>query len=165
MAAAGCGSAAEQTTPPAPASAVPVRAIQTTSVEPASAARQTSAQQTVGSEQGKLELLSVARTGPAVVTAQLRLTMAKDEAMWSSKLSDSGDNDVSGARMLDEVHGRQYLPLRDDDGECLCTQIVEEALGEGDVVELSVKFPAPDEDVDQVSVQVPGFPSFDQLPI
>jgi hypothetical protein len=158
---AGCGSA-DRPAPPQRGAAAPV-ARTIASIGPRDP--QTPIE-TVKGDEGRLALLSVTRTGPAVVTAQFRLTMSDDGAMWSSRLSDGGEeNDVSGARMLDEVHGRAYLPLRDDAGECICTGELDEAIGSGDQIELSVKFPAPPDDVDQVSVQLPGFPSFDQLPI
>jgi hypothetical protein len=171
MAAVGCGSATEvvtrtvvaepQPTPPrpvAPPRATPVRAT------PAPAAP---LQTVTDAARGvRLELLSVARTGPAVVTAHMRL-VAGDKIVWTDRFSEDGatENDFSGTRMVDEVHAKQYLPLKDTAGECLCTR----GLGNMTYLEgpmgISVKFPAPAADVDAVSVQVPTFASFDAVPL
>jgi hypothetical protein len=114
----------------------------------------------------RLELMSVERTGPAVVTAHMRL-VAPGEMLWTNGFREDGgtDNDFSGTRMVDEVHAKQYLALRDAAGECLCTRGLDDMTYVDGPMDVSVKFPAPEADVDSVSVQVPTFASFDAVPL
>jgi hypothetical protein len=173
MAAVGCGSAGESAAPaghaPAPATAPPAAPAPR---EVAAAAQpapqpQTPLQTVQGADAAvRLELMSVQRTGPAVVTAHMRL-VAAGEMLWTNDFREDGatDNDFSGTRMVDEVHAKQYLALRDAAGECLCTRGLDDMTYIDGPMDVSVKFPAPEADVDRVSVQVPTFASFDAVPL
>jgi hypothetical protein len=170
--AAGCGSASEPA--PAPTSAPlasPVSAPAPRSVQaprPVPQPRSQTPLQTVKAADTdvRLELMSVERTWPAVVTAHMRL-VAPGEMLWTNGFREDGgtDNDFSGTRMVDEVHAKQYLALRDAAGECLCTRGLDDMTYVDGPMDVSVKFPAPEADVDSVSVQVPTFASFDAVPL
>jgi len=114
----------------------------------------------------RLQLLSVRRSGPAVVTAHMRI-LASEQVIWTEAFRDDGESEhnFSAVRMVDEVNARQYLPLRDETGECLCTRNIGDPLYVDRQMDISVKFPAPPPEVDRVSVQVPTFASFDAVPL
>ena len=115
----------------------------------------------------KAVLVELRRTGPKVVTARLRLSLdrlARDT--WQPDLSgDEGSwYTAEGLRLVDEVNAQEYFPLMDGDGECLCSTDIE-SIGPGQSMFISAKFPAPPAGVDVVSLHVPGFQSFDGVPI
>ncbi len=124
-----------------------------------------------GSLEGtRLGLLSLRRSGPRVVTAKLRLTADRSIAGGSVRAVDldalADDvlaDDVSGARLIDEVHGRVIAPLRDADGGCVCSD-VEGELRPGGSLDLYAKFLVP-AGVDRVGLELPTFAPFDGVVI
>jgi hypothetical protein len=54
--------------------------------------------------------------------------------------------------------------LRNADGACLCSGAFD-SLEAGDSSTISAKFPAPPAEVTEVSIETPGFPSFDGVPL
>ena len=121
-----------------------------------------------GSEpQTKATLLELRRTGPKVVTARLKLSVDRLAAgAWRPDLSteDGTWYSADGLRLLDEVNGRELFPLTDSEGECLCSTDIDE-VAPGQSTFVSAKFPAPPAGVEAVSLHVPGFQSFDGIPL
>jgi hypothetical protein len=111
-----------------------------------------------------LTLLDLRRTGPKVVTARLRIAFAGDPgSIWvPAQLEDERELSASAMRLVDEVHGREHFVLRNADGDCLCSGGFE-PLEPGESSVVSAKFPAPPEGVGRVSLETPGFPSFDAV--
>ena len=124
-----------------------------------------------GSEPGlRLGLVSVRRSGPAIVTAKVRIAAGRDVSnvrSWDGHpvdLNPGGDTlDAGGLRLVDEQHGRLHFPLYDSDGECVCTRV--NHVRPGGTVDVYAKFPAPSRGTMSVALHVPGFPSFDGLRI
>jgi hypothetical protein len=121
-----------------------------------------------GSEpETKATLLSLRRTGPKVVTARLQITL-DDQAhgTWLPALEgeDGSWYTAEGLRLVDEFNGTELFPLVDDDGSCLCSRDIER-LRPGESIVVSAKFPAPLPNVTHASLHVPGFSSFDSVPI
>jgi hypothetical protein len=113
-----------------------------------------------------LTLLSLRRTGPKVVTARLRISFVSqdpDRSAWLPPLI-AGGLSAADMRLVDEVNGREHFVLRNADGECLCSGPFE-VIGSGASSVISAKFPAPPPEVTHASVETPGFPSFDQVPL
>ncbi len=110
-----------------------------------------------------LTLLRARRTGARVVTVQLeaRLGRGSSQAWMPSLTIENGDN---GVRLLDETNIRRHAPLRDAGGECMCSG-TPTWVQPGERVVISAKFPAPPAGVEEVSIQAPGFPSFDRVPL
>jgi hypothetical protein len=164
-AATGCGSSTEVITRTVTPAAVPTGALPAEANRPVVQRRVTPLQSVhAANADVRLELLSVERSGASVVTAHMRL-VASGRVVDTTYYHEDGqdDNDFSGARMVDEVHAKQYLPLRDETGECLCTRNLDRLTYVDGAMDVSVKFPAPPPDVDRVSVQVPTFASFDAV--
>ena len=119
-----------------------------------------------------IELTELRRTSPEVVTAKFRIAVpadAGDNFQVSDRLAseedgfENGQDRVSGATITDETGGKRYFVLTDSDGGCLCTENIagDGFIDEGTSVDLYAKFPAPPEDVTEVSFQVPTFQSID----
>ena len=71
---------------------------------------------------------------------------------------------VSGVTLVDQVNRKRHLVLRDTDGACLCTRF--EGYVDANLrYPHSAQFPAPPEDVEQMTVQVPTFPAIDNVPL
>jgi hypothetical protein len=123
-----------------------------------------------------VELTELRRTSPEVVTARFRITVpadAGDNFQVSDRLASEedgfqrGQDRVSGVTLTDESGGKRYYVLMDSDGNCLCTTNIagDGFIDEGSSVDLYAKFPAPPEDVTEVSFQVPTFQSIDSVQI
>jgi hypothetical protein len=114
----------------------------------------------------KLTLLGLRRSGPKVVSARLRIDFegTGNSSAWIPWDDDRNTLHAQDMRLVDEVNGREHFVLRNADGTCLCSgEFVVVQSGESSVI--SAKFPAPPADVKQVSIETPGFPSFDAVPL
>jgi hypothetical protein len=113
-----------------------------------------------------LTLLEFRRTGPKVVSARLRIAFeGGPNTLWvPAQLEDERSPSAEAMRLIDEVNGREHFVLHDADGECLCSGAFE-PLEPGRASVISAKFPAPPADVRQASLETPGFPSFDAVPL
>jgi hypothetical protein len=115
----------------------------------------------------QLTLLRLRRTGPKVVSASFSLSLGRQaDSTWLHDLEgpDGAWYSVEGIVLVDEVNGREHFVLKDADGTCLCSTGVR-GLDPGETVAVSAKFPAPPAGVQHASLVVPGFPSFDRVPI
>ena len=123
-----------------------------------------------------VELTELRRTSPEVVTAKYRITVPKDSEdnfQVSDRLAseedgfENGQDRASGVTITDESGGKRYFVLTDSDGDCLCsTNIAGDGfIDVGTSADLYAKFPAPPEDVTEVSFQVPTFQSIDGVQI
>jgi hypothetical protein len=101
-----------------------------------------------------------------VVSARLRIDYegTADGSSWLAWDADRNSLHAQDMRLVDEVNGREHFVLRNADGACLCSgEFAVLDAGESSVI--SAKFPAPPEDVTQASIETPGFPSFDAVPL
>jgi hypothetical protein len=71
---------------------------------------------------------------------------------------------LSGAYLVDDVGAKKYFPLRDTDGNCVCSNHLPSITG-GHRIELSATFPAPPRSVKVVTVSFSQFPAFPNIPI
>jgi hypothetical protein len=73
---------------------------------------------------------------------------------------------LSGASLIDAEGERAYLTIVDGEGTCLCTgRLAQVAIPAGDSFEMYADFGGLPDDLDQVDVQVPGFPTVASVPI
>jgi hypothetical protein len=73
---------------------------------------------------------------------------------------------LSGASLIDAEGERAYLTIVDSEGTCLCTgRLAQVAIPAGDSFDMYADFGGVPDDVDQVDVQVPGFPTVASVPI
>jgi hypothetical protein len=113
----------------------------------------------------RAEITKLARTGPQVV--ELEVVFVNDSGMDVRRLNgfalDGGVRPLSddygsaaGIALVDAVNGRRHFALRDGDGRCACSPDVE-LLPRAARLPVYVSFPAPPDDVTQMTVQIPGF--------
>jgi hypothetical protein len=71
---------------------------------------------------------------------------------------------IGGIHLIDAANKKKYFVMRDTDGSCVCSQhIANIAAGSQSV--LWAKFPAPPDDVQKITVEIPHFPPFEDVPI
>jgi hypothetical protein len=76
----------------------------------------------------------------------------------------AGDRSVGGSYLIDPIKKKKYLVYRDTNGTCVCS----ESLGQfpvGEPVSLFASFPAPPLPTESMTVVVPNFPPFDDVPV
>jgi hypothetical protein len=73
---------------------------------------------------------------------------------------------LSGASLVDAGGERAYLTIVDSEGTCLCTgRLADVAVAAGDSFEMYADFGGVPDDLDEIDVQVPGFPTVASVPI
>ncbi len=70
---------------------------------------------------------------------------------------------VGGVHLIDPVGKKKYFVARDSENNCVCSMF--SALRKGERANHWAKFPAPPDDVQQISVLLPTFSPMDDVPI
>ena len=117
----------------------------------------------------RLRILKLERSGPGTVTLEFAMVnegedFFNEHDFKDLDFADGSTDDVGGTYLLDEENGKRYLVLRDSQEECVCSQSVQ-AIDPGESASYFAKFPAPPEDVTEISVVVPNWPAVDAVPI
>lgn len=71
---------------------------------------------------------------------------------------------VDGVHLIDPVGKKKYFVIRDTGGACLCSRQVQ-AISPGAQSVLWAKFPAPPDDVQKMTVEIPHFPPLEDVPV
>jgi hypothetical protein len=93
-------------------------------------------------------------------------TFAAPQDRWDGgeQPTDERRSSMSGVTLVDQDNRKRHLVLRDSEGACLCTSFGE-AVSAAARFPHSAQFPAPPDDVTQMTVQVPSFPAIDNVPV
>lgn len=107
----------------------------------------------------------VARSGD-LLTLEIQLTNLEDGSLTSgsSFTASVRDNNVTGITLVDGRNKKRYLPAKDSAGTCLCSKAYV-SLDKGGSTILSATYAGPPADVDTLSVELPGFGMFADLPV
>ncbi|QBI20066.1 hypothetical protein ER308_11170 [Egibacter rhizosphaerae] len=73
---------------------------------------------------------------------------------------DPANHSIYGVTLVDSENAQRHYPMRDPDGRCTCSSDAPN-LNSGDSVGMSATYPAPPDDVDEMTVQIPHFGSID----
>lgn len=71
---------------------------------------------------------------------------------------------VGGIHLIDAANKKKYFVVRDADGSCVCSRNIAN-INVGSQSVLWAKFPAPPDDVQKITVEIPHFPPFEDVPI
>ena len=71
---------------------------------------------------------------------------------------------IGGVHLVDAANKKKYLVIRDSDGKCLCSAGLDD-IEVGKSRALWARFPAPPQDVQEISIVVPHFIPLDDVPI
>lgn len=121
----------------------------------------------------RLEILGLRRSGDAVTLDFAVVNETADDLAYSSAVffaSPQGDGvdyyTVSGVTLTDDLNSQRYLVLREADSRrCVCSIDVDTGLPAGTRAVYYANFPAPPDDVTELSVQVPNFSSVEAVPV
>ena len=116
----------------------------------------------------RVEVRDLKRGDGGVVTLRLRIVNESGEAYDAScDMRDPSANDscgeFTGAYLLDAANKKKYTVVRDSERKCVCSGI--EAVEAGKRMNLWATYPAPPEDVSEVTVVVPQFEPIEGVPI
>lgn len=116
----------------------------------------------------RVEIRDLKRGDGGVVTLRLRLINGSSESFDAScAMRDPNYNDscgtFSGVYLLDAANQKKYLIVRDANNVCVCSTIDDVAPGQR--MNIWATFPAPPEDVTDVTVVVTLFEPIEDVPI
>ena len=104
------------------------------------------------------------RTGNTVT---LRLAVANDsknEFQFGYYFGEHDFGSIGSIHLIDSSNKKQYFVVQNSDGNCVCSvNIANIPPGSGSVV--WAKFPAPPDDVQKVTVEIPHFMPLEDVPI
>jgi hypothetical protein len=72
--------------------------------------------------------------------------------------------DIGGIHLIDEANKKKYFVVRDTNGTCVCSRDIAN-IAAGSQSLLWAKFPAPPDDVQKITVEIPHFPPIEDVPI
>ena len=94
------------------------------------------------------------------------MVQSKDGFAFHYDFGEGGNEfgDIGGIHLIDAANEKKYFVVRDAAGVCVCSRdIANIAAGSQSV--LWAKFPAPPDDVQKITVEIPHFPPFEDVPI
>ena len=119
----------------------------------------------------RLEVTELKRTSGNTLTLKFTIINDSSEAMGYSynfgeegKYGTSDFGSIGGVNLVDAAGKKKYLVLRDSNGKCVCSRDLKE-IEPGSRAKLYAKFPAPPEDVEKITVEIPHFIPMDDVPI
>jgi hypothetical protein len=123
-----------------------------------------------GEQTGTRVVITELKRGGSTLT--LKFTIYNDsnaELDTGGKFSGSGYREnggrsFSGIHLIDSVSKKKYFVAADSDGNCLCSEGVDDIRAKAQV-SLWAKFPAPPDNIQKITVQIPHFIPVDDVPI
>jgi len=141
-------------------------------VPPAPAAARPAAIATADGESSgvRAEVTELKRTSGG--TLSLKFTMINDSdkpvsfgyTFVDPALETTDYGGIGGLHLIDPVGKKKYFVARDSEGKCVCSQKVAD-IAKGGRTNLWAKFPAPPDDVQQISIVIPHFSPMDDVPL
>jgi hypothetical protein len=105
--------------------------------------------------------------GPNTLTLKLVITNGADKDFgFGTKFGETSSdyNSIGGIHLIDGVAKKKYFVQRDAEGACLCSRSIENIPPHGQAT-LWAKFPAPPDDVQKITVEIPHFIPMEDVPI
>jgi hypothetical protein len=91
---------------------------------------------------------------------------AKDGFAFHYDFGEGGKEfgNISGIHLIDAANKKKYFVVRDADGACVCSSNIAN-IAPGSQSVLWAKFPAPPDDVQKITVEIPHFPPIEDVAI
>jgi len=123
-----------------------------------------------GEQTGTRAVITELKRGGSTVT--LKFTIYNDSntelsiggKFNASGYKENGGRSFSGIHLLDSVSKKKYFVAADSDGNCLCSEGVND-IPPKTQISLWAKFPAPPDNIQKITVQIPHFIPVDDVPI
>jgi hypothetical protein len=118
----------------------------------------------------RAEVTEFKRTSGGTVSLKLRMINDSDKPVSfgyhfgdpQHEITDFGG--VGGIHLIDPAGKKKYFVARDTENKCVCSQKVAD-IPKGGRANVWAKFPAPPEEVTQLSVVIPHFSPLDDVPL
>jgi hypothetical protein len=115
----------------------------------------------------RAEVTELKRTSGGTLTLRFALVNESKQVINVSDVKElidlGGSYPVGGVHLIDPVGRKKYFVARDSENRCVCSEF--DALDTGQRANHWAKFPAPPDDVQQISVVLPTFSPMDDVPI
>jgi hypothetical protein len=114
-----------------------------------------------GSNQLRLDVVSLKRGDGGLVTARVKITNVTGDSFYST----SGWRESSGIdkmNLVDAVGQKKYLPVKDSEKDCLCSE-TPGSIPKGGSVDLYATFPPVPTSASSLTVSVPTFPPVEHV--
>jgi len=127
----------------------------------------------IGSGDGELTgtrvVITELKRGGGTLTLKFTIYNDSNSQLYTgSKFDGPGYNNAgrsfSGIHLIDSVSKKKYFVAADSDGNCLCSEGVAD-INPKSQVSLWAKFPAPPDNIQKITVQIPHFIPVDDVPI
>lgn len=123
-----------------------------------------------GEQTGSRVVITDLKRGGSTVT--LKFTIYNDSntelniggRFNASGYKENGGRSFSGIHLIDSVAKKKYFVAADSDGNCLCSEGVNN-IPPKTQISLWAKFPAPPDSVQKITVEIPHFIPVDDVPI
>jgi hypothetical protein len=119
----------------------------------------------------RVEVTELKRTSGNTVTLKFTIINDSSEDMnFSYDFGEAGQyetgdfNSIGGVNLVDAAGKKKYLVLRDSNGKCVCSRDLK-SIKPGGRAKLYAKFPAPPEEVEKITIEIPHFIPMDDVPI
>jgi hypothetical protein len=163
-----------------PATSLPTPAVTPAAATPSSTPTQAVGEEPVATRAGSIDKVRVTAQvfpvrrsgGTATVDLYIASRDPEETFMVSDNLGDGNtetasksERSVDGIRLLDTTAKRAYLPAVTADGACVCSPDDDNTLTFNSSVWVTVTFAAPPASVTTMSVSVPSFGTFTDVPV
>jgi hypothetical protein len=113
-----------------------------------------------------LTVQELKRSSSALTLKFALINQSKNDYAFHYDFGEGGGDfgTISGIHLIDAANKKKYFVVRDTDRACACSSnIANVPVGSQSV--LWAKFPAPPDDVQKITVEIPHFPPFEDVPI
>lgn len=114
-----------------------------------------------------MTLLELRRTANTVTLKLAVINSSKDEFGFGYRFGEGSGADfgaIAGIHLIDSTNKKKYFVVRDSDGACLCSRSIANISPSSQSV-VWAKFPAPPDEVQKVTVEIPHFAPLEDVPI
>ena len=154
-------------TPPTAASPT---AMQSAPPAPAPAANSALLSGTIATTQGEIPGITIAiqelkRSYNTLTLKFAMINQSKNDFAFAYNFGEGNEfGSIGGIHLIDAANKKKYFVVRDTDGACVCSRSVAN-ISVGSQSVLWAKFPAPPDDVQKITVEIPHFPPLEDVPV
>jgi hypothetical protein len=123
-----------------------------------------------GDQGGTKAVITDLKRGGSTVTLKFTIDNNSNAALYTGMrfkadgYRENGGRSFSGIHLIDEVGKKKYFVVADTDGNCACSEHVDDIAPKAQT-SLWAKFPAPPDNVQKITVEIPHFIPIDDVPI
>jgi hypothetical protein len=123
-----------------------------------------------GEQGGTKAVITDLKRGGSTVTLKFTIYNNSNAPLYigmrfkSDGYKENGGRSFSGIHLIDSVSKKKYFAVADSDGNCVCSEHVDD-INPKTQASLWAKFPAPPENIQKITVEIPHFVPIDDVPI